>query len=285
MLRHDVRARSTCGLILRITRAMAGAAIVCAASTGCRGLSAPTPPDLSGVVEAYRTPTAVLDVESGSSLTAGALDGESTLAEAQGFDILSALVDTLTAGPPPPTDASVQQADAGAAAADASTGVEIGGAVIEGNGYLRVERACEGAEDGGPRGAVQLTVLARETAIHEVVWGSFEHCRMGGNELQGYVALHLGGRLGLSGFGGTDFTVVTDITLTDARTGEQHRVAFDFQVQLSGATRFRAARQDGSHFIVSPGPTGWTVEAANGTFNCDFIGRSCQRADGEMVQW
>jgi hypothetical protein len=268
---------------------IASFAVVVALSMGlcsCRRLTSPEPPDMSAVLAAYAGPTAPLDVALATALAERARADAQSVDSLDGLSIVTTVINGLQGGSASPIDGTV---DAAAAGDGAPSGLIVGDTVIDGDGYLILEHRCPGwADDTEDPGTMRLTVLVRDTAIYEVVWGSLERCRLtaAGTDVEASLtlAVHLDRRISIQQFHPLGITASIDGSVRVRADPTANPVSLDFRVSEGGALQFRVQGATG-HVVATVGASVWQVEATNGVFACDFDARRCTDGSGGEVTW
>ena len=268
------------------TRAVVIGLAALAALGGCREVTSPEPPDMSGTVAAYDAPTAALDVELARIVAERAVESGAVIEDVDGLSVVGAAVNGFQPGAAPGVDAGPP------APVDAGTpGIAIGDTVINGNGYLNVTHRCDGWDgDPGEPGDMQLYVLVVDSTIFEVVWGEMHRCRFSTGaedvEVDGFVAVHLDERITVQAF--EPEAITARIAGSVLRRGEASptEIDFDFRVRLEGQIDVRIVGPGNTHVIATAGVSEWSIRATNGTFGCDFGMRRCGNLDsGEVITW
>lgn len=250
----------------------------------------PAPPDMTGVIQSFETPTADLDAQTASELSSPAHALAAQIA-ALGLNdsIVAGVLDAIAA----------RQRDTQTQSDGIATRRQ---AALTDQGYMQVTRICNGwgamPIPDPVNGDMQLTVGFENQSIDPVVWGTFNLCRYLANDKK----IQLGGSQGArSGpincyFGGQ---------VPWADVGRMPMLfAVDFGVELDGApsTLQKAFRIDplldtiellqstseGDLFVLlsatDPSLTQIvSVRARNGHFTCDETQRACTSDSGETV--
>jgi hypothetical protein len=280
------------------------------AAAGCTEpkVEKPTPPDVSGVVAGYFSPTGALTDENAgdvvlaleAKLTAGgqlcgwtgatdllcAGQPDCPLAGCAGVSFLFEAIDEF--GFELPDARASGETDAGVP--------EIAGIELRGDGFVRVHTICPGdveapEPDEARNGAVDLVLGFTDDGIDPVVWGDLSACRFGvPSPLGADIELVLDGTVAviLSEGPWTRAEGVRPVVRVDGSgtaDGETVTVEVDFQLDLLEAELATSVSlADGSSFLFyartdragfRDGSTEWT---------CDFGGMTC--TDGtRTVSW
>ena len=230
---------------------------------------------MSALVSAYSSPTAVLGEDGLADLLS---DAESLFDSLADSGVASELLGAVS-------DFELEEESQSLTHETVEQPLTIGEVSVDGEGFIRLRQICRGtdasaAPNSEQNGLLELTMTFRDTGIDPVMWGQFASCLYGYEEqvvaIDGDVNLHVGDSFELSGSFDSPILVQLDGTVAVDETVLS--VPGDFQIDLSGAFRFRLPLDDG-HVVVSLGGEDTTIDALNGTFTCDLEEGICQSGD------
>ncbi|MGZ3456252.1 MAG: hypothetical protein ACXVEF_42000 [Polyangiales bacterium] len=242
-------------------------------------LDEPVAPDMSDVLRAFDAPTARLD-----SATAAKIRSTAT-------DAVNGLVGS---GLPQRVLDEAKKLVADAAAKQTSSSLRTKG--LEGQGFGRVTRVCEGWDggttpDAATNGSLGFTLTFSEAGLDPVLWGDATRCRLSLGKDRIFVddaapdvasvRIHLGGTVKPEDIG----TLPVVVSLRAHAQIDDKDVNGELAVRVTEATSDvdLLVPVDGGHVVVTIAGTALIrVVATNGTFTCDTAG--CN--DGtEVVAW
>jgi len=266
----------------------------------CSTEAPPVPPDMSSIVTRYQSPTAFLTQDTVVELVTLAVERVEYITRAESlqpvFSALSALF-----GEQQTRVLNVTSADDESLSPDGLVSavlertdypVQVGGTSVDGGGYVRVTRICNGWEnsdvpDRDANGYIQLTAVIRDSGIHPVIWGEAVSCRYRFQEsrvlVDGEVKVHAGSSFDKNP-DGPDNRVVVEFH------GE---VELDGKGLLDGAD-FAFSSDEFLEVSLSVGPehlvffAGTDLQgfrAANGRWTCDFEKAVCRSDSGESLSF
>ncbi|MBH24257.1 MAG: hypothetical protein CMH57_07370 [Myxococcales bacterium] len=245
----------------------------------------PDAPSMADVLQAYEEPSADLTPQSMAGLLVSVAEYVEVLGAAEGFgflfdDVLGALDE----------EGEGDGAESGLVGLrEAGLEVREQPASLNGNGFARVTRVCNGWEGGSSPdpndGAIELIIGFTESQVDPVAWGDFLGCRyrIQDNNLliNGDLRIWLGDSLSFSGL---------------EQVGQSPLlVAIDGLVELEGsvslsALDFRLIPELGSYEIRLPVEGGHVIffvegeatkfRAANGVWTCNLEAATCTN-DGD----
>ena len=228
---------------------LARAVLVAVLVSGCaREVSVPDPPDMTPLVASYREPDGTFSADDPGPVLD---DASAQLAVLGGMDMSTFLTAMMTS--------IAQRLD--------GTGLGKSGdrAPTRVDAVLSLELAC-----GDASGSIEVTTVLENSQLSHVLWGKATRCRVASVALDGSVAIYRYGAVDL-GFSEASFLVRVDGTVT---AGKKHRAAFDFRV-TAGAVQTRIPTASGDVIVERHG-TDLLVRAANGSFTCSLLRRTCR---------
>lgn len=242
-------ARASRALLLSLSAVGGGA---------CGQLELPEPPDMSALVEAYRTPTGDITARNaalvGFDITRAARDAESQSYLEIASEVVEELED-LGGGSPTAADA------AGEDQQPSLLGNRIDIAAI-----AHLEHVCPGWEqetenpDATTSGMARIIATLDDRGLIPTVWGTFERCRIvrGGerSEIDGPFRIHFGdgqARVSLQALSAAGYLAEVDADVlsidTDGNEAE-FTSTVHFKVFLNGEVHFLVSLADGTTLIV-----------------------------------
>jgi hypothetical protein len=271
----------------------------------------PTAPDLSALVAAYERPELPLDETIVAALVGQVEEQVDAVALLCGWDE-AALQSCLLQGQCPEcallsevlaqlegledeSGTEQQSQELRRSLVTRSAALEIGGNTVEGDGFVRVTRICDGWTEGAPldaeaNGELRFIAGFDDVGFDPVVWGDFEGCRMRLGEQNLELALELSlafpERVAFdSELGG----IPVIFSLVGELQSENSTIEVDLDFRATTGlfeTRVRSGEQS-LVFVAAP-QLGF--RAANGTWVCtiDFsqTGQSeCHTEDGQTLRW
>jgi hypothetical protein len=220
----------------------------------------PVPPDMSALVEAYRTPTAPLDQATLDALVEPLRLKLDVTRELDDLDYISEeVVD-------PAVDA------AGEEGGDSSP---FG---LRAEGFARIHHVCRGPDRDSPpdpaaNGFLELVMTFSEEGIEPIVWGLAHACRMPvtGRDvlIDGHVSLHLPERI-------FELSARVEVDGSELVDG-------GFDIRFAGGIELKLDVAAG-HVIFFLGGEGPGFRAADGIWACDVVAQRCEReGDGALL--
>ena len=257
----------------------------------------PPAPDMSAVVNDYREPTAALAEVTVTDVVDGLTDRFGFLKQ------IGACTDDGECGSPSVlgetlggegTESDVQQLSPGVE--QRRDAIRIGGIEVEGEGFVRLKRVCDGWSgtgevDAAKTGLLTLTAGFTDAGLDPVIWGSFARCLM----LSGEVEQFLDGQLNLFIGANLQFEQLTRsamlLQFANFRFGQDvaDLVGFDFRVSPDGGFELMVPLPAGLHvlFYIREGAFGF--RATDGDWGCDLslanLGTGLCTKGGEQVAW
>ena len=262
------------------------------ATTGCVDEpTAPTPPDVSDVTNAYRTPSGTLTSATVASVQTILNDTLAVIAKVDNFDDISENV----------REAQKEIDSINGTHGPSEFPIEI---LLEGSAVLTAP--CTGWSDDDPTpGEFSLTMGFNHDGLLPTIWGGLANCHLGGADdpvgLHGSLILTMTGG---TGYGSDHVGALTYIFEGDVSTPQidATRLDFDFQIPEAGGLLVRLpllsaasdsphsadASEDGNliYFQSTDNTVGFIGN--NGTFTCNFEEGSCVSNDVEdssAVAW
>jgi hypothetical protein len=224
----------------------------------------PRAPDMTEVVEAYGSPSGVLDRGDAPVLAAAVAAFSAVLAStdlvARLREFLGELVDTVSADP-------------------ARSGANRLHLTVKANGYLEATRICPGwmlpaAVDLG-NGTVDLTATFSERGLDPVVWGTVAACRyrVGDTSVEltpiaddDSVRVYVGEGVDSDTLASQE--LVFSVNMDANVDGESSALDVDFRVLGDGALEFLVPVDSGSLVVRDNGNGTFVVQSRDGSFAC-----------------
>lgn len=253
-----------------VRRACALCALAWSAGTGCSAPSVEKPPapDMTGLVEAYRRPTADFDAERLPELVATLAVVEAVLDRT---NLREALVNVLREVLDVAVDASTQVEDE----------LEL---ELVADGYMRITRICSGwvsppAPDRVQNGALLVTSTFSERGLDPTLWGETDRCRYLAGDVQVELLQDIASSDAVKVYWGEaleaealeDRSLIVDLSLVASLDGESLPLDFDFRSLADGNIEYRVEQGDGALIASAGGGDRILVRARNGTFDCEEL--------------
>ncbi len=246
----------------------------------------PDPPSLAGLVDEFQEPSAPLDEGSLAEVVATLFETVDTVTSS---NTLGPLIDALGgfggAGEETNTSALV----VGGGLETVLHPVDVGGEVVEGDGFVRVSRICMGWGETPPavnkkqNGVIDLTGVFADTGFHPVIWGDAKNCRYQSGlrelEIDGAVSIHTGDMLA----GGEE--PILDLVIEFDGLVEIDGVPSDGDLGLrilEAQTEINLQVEQGN-LVYFNSPLEQGFRAANGEWTCDFEARQCTNDEGTTI--
>ena len=269
-----------------------GALMVCVVSCSDAGAEPkPEAPDMSQLLADFSSPSADVDAQTMVDLRATIAE---TTAVFFGVGNLEFLLGDLLGGLSEDEVSEESEAALQSSLTVREQPATLGDASLEGEGFLRVVRICNGWEGGTTPdeeadGNIDLTVGFTAERVDPVVWGTFSNCRyavtgadgeMSNMLMRGTVNIWLGEDATFDSLGeyGQHPFVVSIAGLIALGESELEQLDFRF-VPESGEFSLKIQTR-GGHVLYTPF-TGQDqrVEGANGSWTCDFEASLCASDD------
>ena len=273
----------------------------------------PIPPDMSGLIEAYRNPTGELDADALNGVVTEITEllGDVDTAE-ELVAILEEIVDEALAPDPEQALTGVLATGGPDVQTAESVGTRRQGVTVQGDGFIAIRHICDGFGpdpdiDEDENGVIRLEATFSEQGVDPIVWGVLEQCKYMSGEsellLDGEANLHLGtlGALNLDQEEVAAAPILFELAMrvdVDSETlldeGLDFRVcreagdpaSQDTDTQCLGAgVEIKVDLEDGTHVIlfVDKDSTAGGVRASNVIWGCSFATDECTDSDGNTV--
>lgn len=268
------------------------------------GIDKPVPPrDLAALALAYDQPSLDFTAETAPRVVSGVLDMLDTTGVLCGWDQPSDLacmdgVDDANcsscAGLDAMFDALLATASDDGTSGSALTRVDKQAFSIEGEGFLKVRRICDGLDqtpvpDLNNNGTIRLTAGFTERGLDPIVWGDFNTCRLqiSGQAalIHGPVVVRLGGdSVPFSDLGNVD--VLAELEAAPVQVDSMMPISqtLDLRYVQSKSRLEILIPVDDDHLIFFREPTRIGLRAANGDWTCDLGRAQCTNdVTGDVV--
>jgi hypothetical protein len=249
----------------------------------------PTPPDMSALVSAYDDPQGRLTADTLPDMIESALEMLESVVNTGSLSILFDAIGGL-AGFGETSGALMIDGPY----AERGQLLAIGGVEIDGAGFLRIRRICEGWDDSttpneGRDGVIEFTSTFNDAGLDPVVWGAMTGCRyrFGESELEltGGLNIHLG-------------SIFEDLTDPEIGAAEPILIEFDLsflfemigaplgalptdlRLSIDGSVELRLSTPGGGDIIFITDGSFVGFRAANGLWTCDFDLGACNDGTG-----
>jgi len=135
---------------------------------------------------------------------------------------------------------------------------------IDAAGFVELERECTGD------GELNLILTFSEAGIDPVVWGTADDCRERIGDFD----------VALSGTVAVDWTARLLLVEGAVEVDGADAIEGDFDMRATESKlEFRQQLADGTHWVIAADPAGFSVRAANGTWQCVLAEGDCRQED------
>lgn len=243
-------------------------------------MNIPEAPDLSGEIDQFENPTAVVDGPTIANTAEEIMTTKQNIEELGILELVEPLIEEL------------QEELGGGGDAGAPNIEEKGGA----KGVVRLNSTCRGwgesvEPDPDTTGKIELTSTIRKGRFLPVIWGPATRCQyvvpLGDRTIQvgldALVNMELGGLLGVSEtLEGRLLTFQFGGSATIG--GVVQELLFSFRIRTNRSFEFAVAGPNGGSFVVSVngGELQLGVRGSNGEWGCDFEENVCTGPDGSF---
>jgi hypothetical protein len=280
------------------TRDAAGFVLLVGAVAGCSGQreerkEKPKPPDMSVLRAAYDAPGGALDDALMKQVAVQASEAAGLLSELAVDDQLLGAVEAALAG------INGQAGNEPQARPGETTGTRRQELAIEGDGWLRATRICNGwgaqPVPDPENGTLVLTATFSEKGPDPTLWGSTNACKYRVADLE--VLLDSGAGAGSDlrlwigeGLGWSDLgtqPILFDLDMDAELQASPLPLRLDFRLDLAEErVELRIGVASGGDVVVVMGGGQIVgVRAINGLFSCDPVPRTCVSDTGVTVGW
>lgn len=281
-----------------------------ALTSGCGDLELPPAPDMSALVQAYRSPDGQLTTESAAELGKAMANNVVENQKSSPAEVVGEMVSDLqdVGGGPPPADS----ADANAGSGEQS----VRGSRIDIAAIVRLHHICRGwgdtaSTDESANGSLDLTATLDQAGMVPTIWGTLNGCRRNRGdykvELDGSLRVHFGDgepRVGLRYLADLAYLIEFEgsVSATTSDTPSPVNLHSHFQVFENREVRFLINLENGTRIIgivdpatLAPNSTDPTISFAtlevDGLWSCTLntqtrVGRCTNQTNpDEVVTW